>query len=49
VDLVGTDVSEELIASSITLINDGIHSSETSVLTRTTRDKIPEDGILHGV
>jgi hypothetical protein len=32
---------------SVTLMMVAIHFSETSVLTRTTRRNIPEDGILH--
>jgi hypothetical protein len=31
----------------VTLITDAIHSSETSVLTRSTRSNSPGDGILH--
>jgi hypothetical protein len=31
----------------VTLMLKAIRSSETSVLTRTTRSHIPEDGILH--
>jgi hypothetical protein len=30
----------------VTLIMEAIYSSETSVLTRTTRRNLPEDGIL---
>jgi hypothetical protein len=31
----------------VTLMMDAIHSSETSVLTRSTWLNIPEDGIFH--
>jgi hypothetical protein len=64
VALVGTDVSEERIASSVLLllvtanvpsspilvilsVKAMIRSSESSVLTRTTRRHIPQDSILH--
>jgi hypothetical protein len=58
VTFVRRDVSEERIGSIITvtrlaepilvtLLMKAILSSETSVLTRTTRHKITEDGILH--
>jgi hypothetical protein len=31
----------------VTLMMEGICSSETSVLTRTTRHQIPQEGIIH--
>jgi hypothetical protein len=50
VALVKTDVSEEGITSNIriplTLMIAVIHSSETSILTTSTRRHIPEDVIL---
>jgi hypothetical protein len=45
VALVRTDVLEEVITSIIRVTRIG--DLETSVLTRTTRRNIPEDGILH--
>jgi hypothetical protein len=42
-------VTAKVVPSSLiifTLIMDAIHSTETLVLTRTTRRHIPEDGIL---
>jgi hypothetical protein len=42
--LVGTDVLEERTASTIRV--EAIQSSETSVLARTTRRRIPKDGIF---
>jgi hypothetical protein len=49
VALVRIDVSEErcsLLADSSMLMMEVIRSSETSVVTRTTRGHIPEDGML---
>jgi hypothetical protein len=37
------------LADSLTLIMEGMRSSETSVFTRATRRHIPEDGVLQGV
>jgi hypothetical protein len=45
VDLVCTDVSEELIAFLFRVV--ATCSSETSVHTRSTECHIPEDGVLH--
>jgi hypothetical protein len=53
VTLVRTDVSEELSASVISslilcaLMKKALNSSETLVLSRTTRHNILEDAILH--
>jgi hypothetical protein len=54
VDLVRTDISEEISASIIKVTRIGelettlaLYSSETSVLTRATRRNISQDGILH--
>jgi hypothetical protein len=53
VALVRTDVSEELssvVASKpnvVTLVQEALSSSETSVLARATRRNIPEDTVLH--
>jgi hypothetical protein len=45
VAFVRTDISAEHTAFTILMIE--TYSSETSVLPRTTRRNVPEDGILH--
>jgi hypothetical protein len=45
-DRVRNEVSEERIASIITLMMEAIRTSETSVPTRATRKNIPDNGIL---
>jgi hypothetical protein len=47
VALVRSDVSDERIPSKARVMMEALHYSETSVLTRATWRKIPEDGILH--
>jgi hypothetical protein len=51
--LVRRDVSEELsvvpsLPILVTVMNEALSSSETSVLTRATRCNIPENANLHG-
>jgi hypothetical protein len=50
VALLRADVWEEIVPSSlifVTLMKEALSSSETSVLTRAMKRKIPEDAILH--